>query len=240
MTIVSCLFGRGGSKSLPGKNTMLVHGKRLMEYPILACKQAGVDRLFCSTDDEVITNTAKNHGVEIIPRPDELCTDAALLQDAISHAYHECKAKVGSIKYFVITMCNAANITGDAIKEAISKLDANPQYDSVITVARYEMFAPERARTPDNAGELQPYISFDKFDHEITCDRKSHNPTMFADGGVTVVRGECLEDISKNKLPFQWMGNNISYLEQLPSTGDIDMAWQVPVIEWWLKENGVA
>ena len=102
------------------------------------------------------------------------------------------------------------------------------------------MFAPERARTPDENGHLKPYVPFSAFNEDVTCDRKSHKPSFFADGGMTIVRVEFLEDISKNLLPFQWMGHNIGYVEQSGGGGDIDYPWQIEAIKWWLKENKLA
>ena len=46
--------------------------------------------------------------------------------------------------------------------------------------------------------------------------------TFFADGGLTIVRAKALENIKDNLLPFQWMGERIGYIEQLPGGGDID------------------
>lgn len=239
--IASVIFGRGGSKGLPGKNTMEIFGKKVMEYPLIGCKSSKlVDKMYVSTDSKEIVNIAKMYNCESIMRPDYLCNDTALLQDAIIHAYNIIKEKNNDLKYLIITMCNAPNITTSAIDEGINMLDNNTELDSVITVGKYDMFSPERARTPDKNGYLKPYVPFSAFNEEVTCDRKSHNSTFFADGGMTIVRADSLVDISKNLLPFQWMGNNIGYIEQSPGGGDIDYPWQIESIKWWLKENGLA
>jgi len=238
--IASVIFGRGGSKGLPGKNTMEIFSKKVMEYPILACKNSKhVEKMYVSTDSDGIADIAAKHGCEYIRRPDELCNDVALLQDAIVHAYQVLKKEHSNLKYMLITMCNAPNITAEAIDKGIDMLEKDNSLDSVITVGKYDMFAPERARTPDEKGHLKPYVPFEAFNEEVTCDRKSHNPTYFADGGVTIIRAHCLEDISKNLLPFQWMGNSIGYIEQDPGGGDIDYPWQIEAIKWWLKKNGL-
>jgi len=238
--IASVIFGRGGSKGLPGKNTMSIFGKKVMEYPLIACsKSQYVNKLYVSTDSDEIADVGLLYNCSYIKRPDELSNDQALLQDAIVHAYHTIKKENNDLKYLVITMCNAPNITKQAIDQGIEMLNNNSELDSVITVANYDMFAPERARTTDKNGHLQPYVPFSVFNEEVTCDRKSHKPTFFADGGMTIVRVESLDDISKNLLPFQWMGNNIGHIEQLPGGGDIDYPWQIEAIKWWLKENKI-
>ncbi len=166
-----------------------------------------------------------------------MCNDKALLQDAIVHAYKYIKQQHNDLKYLIITMCNAPNITTESIDRGIAMLNQDNKYDSIITVGRYDMFSPERARKDNGNGQLIPYVPFKHFNEEVSCDRKSHQVTYFADGGMTIVRSEFLEDISKNLLPFQWMGKNIGYIEQSPGGGDIDYPWQIEAIKWWLNEN---
>mgnify|MGYP001323590493 CR=1 FL=1 len=38
--ICALMIGRAGSVSLPGKNTLSVLGKKLCEYPLIACKNS--------------------------------------------------------------------------------------------------------------------------------------------------------------------------------------------------------
>ena len=238
--IVSVIFGRGGSKGFPGKKTMEILGKKSMEYPLIACKNSNlIEVMYVSTDSDDIADIAVNYGCQYIRRPSHLSNDKALLQDAIVHAYNEVMIAFPGLKYLIITMCNAPNITTDSIDRGIKMLENDPLLDSVITVGKYDMFSPERARTPDHNNHLKPYIPFSVFSEEVTCDRKSHKPTYFADGGMTIVKAECLKNIETNLPPFQWMGSNIGYIEQLPGGGDIDFPWQVEAIKWWLRESKV-
>ena len=76
--IPALLIGRGGSVGLPGKNTMTVVGRPLMEYPILAAKNGRcVDKVYLSTDSKDIADTGRRLGVEIIDRPPRLATKSA-------------------------------------------------------------------------------------------------------------------------------------------------------------------
>jgi CMP-N-acetylneuraminic acid synthetase len=236
--IASVIFGRGGSKGFPGKNTMDILGRKSMEYPLIACKNSNlIERMYVSTDSDDIADIGINYGCQYIRRPNYLSNDQALLQDAIVHAYNEVMIDFPGLRYLVITMCNAPNITTNSINQGIKMLENDSSLDSVITVGKYDMFSPERARTPDDNNHLKPYVPFSIFSEGVTCDRKSHKPTYFADGGMTVVKAECLKNIDTNLLPFQWMGNNIGYIEQLPGGGDIDFPWQVEAVKWWLKES---
>lgn len=86
--ICALLLGRGGSQGLPGKNTHLVLGRPLMEYPLIAAKQSHyVDRTYVSTDSAEIAAIGRKYNVELIERPPELATSEALGEDAFYHGY---------------------------------------------------------------------------------------------------------------------------------------------------------
>ena len=73
---------------------------------------------------------------------------------------------------------------------------------------------------------------------DLSCDRNSSGDVYFADGGLTVVRSEFLENVKRNLLPFRWMGNRIHLIEQIPGGSDIDDYWQVAAMEAWLTKHG--
>lgn len=236
--VASIIFGRKDSKSIKDKNLIKINDKFIMEYPLIALKNSGViDKMYVSSDSDEINKIAKTHGCESIFRPKELSTDNAQLLDVINYSFKKIKKLNKNLKYLAINLCNAPNINSTNIKLAFEKLQKNKELDSVITVSRYEMFSPERARKTNSRDELIPYIPFEFFPNEVNCDRKSHEKTFFADGGLTLVRVEALENFTDNLLPFQWMGKKIGYIEQLPGGGDIDYPWQIEAVKWWLEQN---
>jgi len=238
--IISLLFGRAGSKGMPGKNTLPVLGRPLAEYPLLACRHAGcVAALYVSTDDPAIAEIGRRHGAVHIPRPPALCTDGALLEDAIHHAFLTVRAEHPAVDLVVITQCNAPYVTARVVAEAVQRLTAEPKLDSVITVVRMDGFAPERARAVDDNGCLAPYVPFAAFNRGVNCDRASQRPAYFYDSALTVVRASSLVDLRENLPPFRWMGRRIGFIEQKVNPGDIDYAWQIPLVEHWLTEAGV-
>ena len=86
MNVLSIIPARGGSKGLPGKNIKPLAGIPLIQYPVitaLECKY--IDRVITTTDSEEIGRLAKEAGSDVIMRPPELATDAALVIDAIWH-----------------------------------------------------------------------------------------------------------------------------------------------------------
>ena len=112
--IAAVLMGRKGSKGFPGKNLHIVSGKPLAYYPINAARKCPeIDKVYISTDDERLMELACANGVEVIKRPAELCTDAALGEHVYVHAYNAIKDmnKDSAIELVVLLMCNAPTVT---------------------------------------------------------------------------------------------------------------------------------
>lgn len=250
--IAALILGRKGSQGFPGKNTVPVLGRPLCWYPMMAAlKTKSIDSVYLSTDDETLMTIAAAMGIHIIVRPPELCTAEALGEDAYVHGYEFIKENaygVGrtAIEMMVLMMCNAATIIPRTIEGGISVLRANPGIDSAVTVSRYNMWSPLRARKIEKVGSavglvalLKPFVPFETFGDPATlnCDRDSQGDVWFADMGVSVVRPWCLENIEAGLLPQKWMGQNIYPLRQEGGC-DVDYEWQLPGVEYWLRGQG--
>ncbi|MGD0534531.1 MAG: hypothetical protein ABR999_03690 [Methanoregula sp.] len=239
--ISALLIGREGSVGFPGKNIYPVLGKPLMEYPLLAAKNARlVDNVFISTDSGKIKAIGRANGAEIIDRPPELCTKEALGEHAFVHGYRSIKENLGTEpELIVLLFCNAATILPQTIDEGIKVLKAHPEYDSAVTVSRYNMWSPLRARKVGADGLLHPFVPFEVFGDPKTlnCDRDSQGDVWFADMSVSIVRPYCLEHLETGLLPQKWMGQNIYPLKQWGGL-DVDYEWQIPQVEFWLKSHG--
>ena len=239
--IIGILMGRKGSTGFPKKNVFPILGRPLCEYPILAAKHSKyIDKLFISTDDKKIVEIGKKFDAEIINRPLELCTKEALGEDVYYHSYNFAKKKYNKkIEIVVLLMCNAATITSKTIDAGIEVLQKNPEIDSAVTVSCYNMWSPLRARKINKNGLLDPFVPFETFGDSKTlnCDRDSQGDVWFADMGVSIVRSRCIENMKNGLLPQKWMGQKIHPLKQWGGC-DIDYEWQIPSVEFWLKENG--
>jgi len=239
--IIAVLMGRKNSSGFPGKNLYNVLQKPLAYYPMKAAKECvEIDKVYISTDDELLMQLAENNGVSVIKRPPELCTNEALGEEVYLHAYRfvNKENKKSKIEMMVLLMCNSATLTSGIISEGIKVLRQNPDYDSAVTVSRYNMWSPLRARRIDEEGLLRPFIPFEAFGDPKTlnCDRDSQGDAWFADMGVSIVRPQCLEDLNYGLLPQKWMGQKIYPLKQ-DAGCDIDYEWQVGQVEYWLKHN---
>ena len=225
----------------PGKNTFEVLGHPLCYYPMKAALDAeGVDDVYLSTDDDKLKEIAKDMSIQVLDRPAELCGPEALGEDVFAHAYDEIvKANPGkTIEAVVLLFCNCPTLTPGAIEEGIKILREKPEVDSAVTVSRYNMWSPLRARKLDDDGLLKPFVPFETFGDPKTlnCDRDSQGDVLFADMGVSVVRPKCLENLKDGLLPQKWMGQSIHPIHQ-EAGFDLDYAWQLPLAEWWIKNN---
>ncbi len=242
--ICALMLGRDGSTGYPGKNTAPVLGRPLMSYPLLAAKASkSVARVYVSTDSPSIQKIAREHGARIIPRPPELCTPQALGEDAFLHGYRviaeELKSEKSSLEMLVLLFCNAATVSGELIDRAIEALRARPEADSAVSVSRYNMWSPLRARRENKDGFLDPFVPLKTFGDPKTlnCDRDSQGDVWFADMGLSVVRPRCMDRMQEGLLPQKWMGRKILPIKQWGGC-DIDYEWQVPGVEYWLRKHG--
>jgi len=90
MKIVGCIFARGGSKGLPGKNIRMFCGKPLIAWSIEHTKAIErISRIIVSTDSEDIAQVALDYGAEVpFLRPTELAKDTTPEWMAWRHLLH--------------------------------------------------------------------------------------------------------------------------------------------------------
>lgn len=238
--IIALLLGREGSEGFPGKNMYPVLGRPLMEYPLLAAIESdSVDEVYVSTDSEKIKDITRKNKANIIERPSYLCTNEALGEDAFVHGYKYIKNLGKDIEFMVLLFCNAPCILPQQIEEGIKVLRDRKDIDSVVTVSRYNMYSPIRARGIGEDGLLRPFIPFEAYakNMKINCDRNSQGDVYFADVCLSIVRPHCLEDLNYGILPQRWMGQKIYPLKNWGGC-DVDFEWQIPLVEYWLRKHG--
>jgi molybdopterin-guanine dinucleotide biosynthesis protein A len=237
--VSALLIGRKGSIGFPGKNVYPVLGKPLAQYPMeAALNTPSVNKTFMSTDDERLMDLARQHGVEVIERPAHLSTKQALGEHVFVHGAQEIARRCGKQEMIVLLHCNSATITPQLIEEGIKALRADSKLDSAVSVSKYNMWSPLRARKIGPDGLLHPFVPFEVFGDPKTlnCDRDSQGDVYFADMAVSIVRPHCLEQIEWGVLPQKWMGQKIYPLIQ-DGGCDVDYEWQVGQTEFWVKKN---
>jgi hypothetical protein len=215
-----------------------------MAYPILEAQRAeSVEGIYLSTDSEKIKTIGRKLGVELIDRPPELATKDALAEDAFVHGWREIDRRIQglgrTVDIVVLLFCNAPTVSAEIIDHGVKILQDNPDIDSAVTVSRYNMWSPLRARRVTKDGLLQPFVPFETFGDPATlnCDRDSQGDVWFADMGASIIRPHCLKKLNEGLLPQKWMGQNIAPIYS-EAGFDLDYEWQLPMAEWWLRNQG--
>ncbi len=241
--VVALLIGRKGSQGFPKKNLIKINKKYIFEYPIIATiKSKMVDEIYVSTDCPRISSVSKKkYKVKTIRRPKYLSNNKALGDDAFKHGYQKIlslkKKENKKIEFIILLFANGATINRYQIINGIKFLRKNPSFDSAVTVSKYNMWSPLRARKLMKDGSLKPFVPFEIFGNpkKMNCDRDSQGDVYFADMSVSIVRPKCLDNMQNNLLPQKWMGKKIAPI--FSEAGfDLDYEWQLPQLKFWLKK----
>lgn len=92
---VAVIPARGGSKRLPGKNSLNLAGKPLIAWTIEAAIKSGVfeDIVISSDNDHILALASKYDNIITLKRPDHLASDTATTTDAVAHALEELESR---------------------------------------------------------------------------------------------------------------------------------------------------
>jgi hypothetical protein len=236
--IVSIVIGRKNSKGLPKKNLIKINNVPLMAYPIISAKKTTlIDKVYICSDSNKINNIGKKFGAEIIQRPNKLASDKALGEDVFKYCYDHLKKKLKNIEIVVLLFCNTLCLNEETLNKGIKILKKKKNIDSVVSVSKYNMWSPLRARKINKNGLLDPFVPFKNFGNPKTlnCDRDSQGDVWFADMGFSIVRPHCLENMNDGLLPQKWMGKKIFPFKQ-EAGFDLDYEWQLPGLKYWNKK----
>lgn len=182
------ITARGGSKGVPGKNILTVHGFPLIAWTIFAgLNSRHIDRLILSSDDAEIIAVAREYGCEVpFVRPAELATDEAGSAEVLAHAIEELDEHYDLV---VLLQPTSPLRTGADIDAAIEML-LSTSAPSVISVCEMDK-SPYWMYKLDNDGGLEPLIS----GTERPTRRQDSHPVFVPNGAIYVVRSErFLED----------------------------------------------
>ncbi len=222
--ITAIIIGRKGSKGFPNKNHYEINGLPLAWYSMhSACKVEEIDKVFVATDDNKLMEMAKTFDFGIVKLPPKICDNTALAGDAYRYAYR----LIPKSDILVLLMCNAY-APPEIISKGIKILQKRPELDSAVTVSRYNMYSPIRAKRIVN-GLLESAIKM-----KGNEDRNSTGDFWFSDCGAYIIRPHCL--FEDGIAPQKWIGKKAYPLKQECGL-DIDFEWQIGQMEWHIKSS---
>lgn len=138
MSIVAFIFARGGSKGLPGKNTLPLLGKPLIAWSIEQAKAVSkIQRIIVSTDSEDIATVAREYGAEVpFIRPSELAQDDSPEWLAWKHALSYLKDTDGKLPDVMISIPTTSPLRQPSDIENCLTLFSKGGADAVITMTK--------------------------------------------------------------------------------------------------------
>tara|TARA_Y100000996_G_C22398971_1_gene592329 strand:+ start:164 stop:835 length:672 start_codon:yes stop_codon:yes gene_type:complete len=143
-SVLAITLARGGSKGIPKKNIIDIHGKPLLQYTIDEVKKSKyIDHYVVSTDDVEIENLCKKLKTTYFQR--QKASDTQSSADALC----EVQQVMNKFDYVVEIMCTNPLKKVKDIDGVIEKLDETGA-DSVVSVVRIWDNHPSRVKYIEN------------------------------------------------------------------------------------------
>lgn len=196
MNVLGVIPARGGSKSVPRKNLVLVNGKPLIAYTIEAAKQSQrLTHFVVSSEDDQIIAVAREYGAPVpFIRPAELATDKAPTLPVVQHAVTKMELLESTVFDVVVLLQPTTPLRlSEDIDKAVDKLLVSGA-DSVISVCDVGAYHPARMRLviDDRLVELPMR------EPKEMLRRQDLPPVYIRNGAIYVVRRDVL--MEKNSM----------------------------------------
>lgn len=230
--IVALVPARGGSKSLPHKNIHPLADRPLIDYVIRAgLASQSLGRIFCSTDDARIAETARQAGAQISVRPASLATDSSQVSATISHFLNMLLKEEGVLPLAVaLLQPTSPFVLPEHIDTAVAALACDPESQSVQTIAPL----PHNYHAFNQRVLSDGYVGF-RFEAERrSAYNKQLKPKFFVFGNLVLTRSERLIDdghvFATPSLPLEI---------PFPYAMDVDTTPDFELAEWYLTSGRV-
>lgn len=229
-TVLAVIPARGGSKRLPRKNCMLLHGKPLIVYSIEAAQQSFyIDEVVVSTDDEEIASIARQAGASVpFLRPADLSADETSSVDVVVHAlnYYQASEKK-SFDYVVLLQPTSPLRAATHIDQAFELLKEK-KADAIVSVCETE-------HSPLWANQLPPDGSMVNFLSEDVLGRRSQDlPKYYRLNGAIYI---CSRQRFLQERTFLVASDVYAYIMEQEVSVDIDTKLDLFLSETILIHN---
>lgn len=155
MNPICIIPARGGSKRIPRKNVVDVHGRPLIAHTIATAIASGAfDGIYVSTEDAEIAAVAKASGAVPVTRSGELANDVAGVDAVCLDTLHRLEAERPLPELFCCLYATAALLTADDIRASRDMLEADPDAATLMGVSGYPLH-PYKALASSN-GYVRP------------------------------------------------------------------------------------
>ena len=214
--ILAIILARGGSKRLPRKNLLKLHGKPLIEWTINSgLNSKYIDRLLVSSDSDEILNFSKGIGADAMKRSAALSSDEASSFSAVESIIYSLNEK---FDYVLLLQPTSPLRTEIHIDESIELL-LQTKSDAVISVCR-SSFNPDTICTVKEDFGL---VSFKDKKNDINIDKP---PQFFRINGAIYL---CNVDKLLDERSFLLKNNTYAYIMSRKCSIDIDYKYEFDI-----------
>ncbi|MDQ7816745.1 MAG: NAD(P)-dependent oxidoreductase [Melioribacteraceae bacterium] len=225
---IAIIFGKEENDSF-NRYTIPILGRPAGSYSLLAAiNSEKIDQVYLSSDSSGLLHIGENiTNVNLLKRENSQPTLTEEVRTALLYIISKLKYTPETV---TILLANSPCITPGIIDNAVSFLEENPGYDSVVTTMKRVEFSSARIfRLNDNSQLKRNSSNTEPTDDEV----------YFLDRRAMVIRSEViLNSKIKNNYYESLLGQSIHPVIQEEGIWDIDYIWQVPIVESWLKRNG--
>ena len=182
---------RSGSKSVALKNLALLGGRPLLDYGVLAARQAGLERIVCSTDGPEIAARSRELGIVVDDRPTELAGDEAPVFDVIARWLTEVFRREGAVPEMVaLIQPTSPFITPAQIQSCVALLQGDPEAASAQTVIP----CPHNHHAYNQRLVADGRVTWRFPDERRAAYNKQRKPEHFLFGNLVVFRSQMALD----------------------------------------------
>ena len=211
-TILAIVPARGGSKRLPRKNILHLHGKPLIDWTIEAgLKSKYIDKVIVSSEDSEILDIARNSNVETIERPIALASDDVSSFDVVEHALNSIQAGVDIL---VLLQPTSPLRTEMHIDQALS-LMMNRKANAIVSVSAAE-HPPLWSNTLPDDDNMESFL-----EKSVANARSQDLPIFFRVNGALYI---CRTKVLLDEKSFFIKNNIFAYRMSRETSIDIDQA----------------
>ncbi len=180
---IAIVIGRAGSKGLPGKNMKLVAGLPCVQWTIDAAMGAQhVEHVCVSSDDPALLALAQRCGARPIPRPADLASDRATVDDAARHALTAIAPLALDARTVVVLLYANVPVRPPGLIDRAVELLISSGADSVQSYAPVGKYHPWWTARVANDGTVTPWQG-DVLNHGV-FRRQDLPPAFIPDGAV--------------------------------------------------------
>jgi CMP-N-acetylneuraminic acid synthetase len=232
---------RSGSRGVPNKNTMKIKGVPLYMYNLQHMKTSEIEKIYISTDYEHIIDDTDGHDCKVIKRPPELCNDQASHLEVLQHSIREIESREQEqVDILAVVFGNSISAYPQDLNGAIGFLKENPDFDSVQSVSRLDMYNPLRASRLEADGTLTSVLNEDAKKLLMKPgippgDRDSAGSCYFFNGSFWICQRDVILNADKSSV-YPWLGKTIRGWVQ-DFCFDIDESWQIPLLQALLGDE---